>query len=153
MTTGFRNLTLYKKAFALAMDTYHVSKKFPNDELYSLTTQIRKSSRSVCSNIGEGYRKRLYEAHFISKISDSDMENTETQVWLNFALSCEYISKKSFDDFNNRSEEIARLISHIPDKSGLKGINSPVFRLPTVDCRLNNTKYIEIEHNYARNTV
>ena len=74
MATGFRNLTVYKKAFALAMDIYHVSKKFPKDELYSLTTQIRKSSRSVCSNIGEGYRKRLYEAHFVSKISDSDIE-------------------------------------------------------------------------------
>ncbi|MCK4699308.1 MAG: four helix bundle protein [Bacteroidales bacterium] len=62
------------------MDIYHFSKKFPKDELYSLTNQIRRSSRSVCSNIGEGYRKRLYEAHFVRKISDSDMENTETQV-------------------------------------------------------------------------
>ncbi|MQY80340.1 MAG: four helix bundle protein [Bacteroidetes bacterium] len=73
------------------MDIYHVSKKFPKDELYSLFIQIRKSSRSVCSNIGKGYRKRLYEAHFVSKISDSDMENTENQVWLDFALTCEYI--------------------------------------------------------------
>ena len=93
MATGFRNLTVYKKAFDLAMDIYHVSKKFPKDELYSLTTQIRKSSRSVCSNIGEGYRKRLYEAYFVSKISDSDMENSETQVWLDFALACEYTPK------------------------------------------------------------
>ena len=62
------------------MDIYHANKKFPEDELYSLTSQIRKSSRSVCSNIGAGYRKHLYEAHFVSKISDSDMENTETQV-------------------------------------------------------------------------
>ena len=116
MATGFRNLTVYKKAFALAMDIYNLSKRFPKDELYSLTTQIRKSSRSVCSNIGEGYRKRLYEAHFVSKISDSDMENTETQVWLDFALSCEYISKKSFDDFNNQSEEIGRLLNHMIQK-------------------------------------
>lgn len=113
MATGFRNLTVYKKAFAHAMDIYHVSKKFPKEELYSLTTQIRKSSRSVCSNIGEGYRKRLYEAHFVSKISDSDMENTETQVWLDFALACEYISKEIFDDFNKRSEEIGRLLNHM----------------------------------------
>ena len=136
MATGFRNLTVYKKAFALAMDIYHLSKKFPNDELYSLTNQIRRSSRSVCSNIGEGYRKRLYEAHFVSKISDSDMENTETQVWLDFALACEYIPKEIFDDYNNRSKEIGRLLNHIPDKSGLKGINSPVFKLPTADCGL-----------------
>jgi len=127
MATGFRNLTVYKKAFALAMDIYHLSKKFPKDELYSLTNQIRRSSRSVCSNIGEGYRKRQYEAHFVSKISDSDMENTETQVWLDFALACEYIPKEIFDDYNNRSKEIGRLLNHIPDKSGLKGINSPIF--------------------------
>ena len=127
MTTGFRNLTVYKKAFALAMDIYHLSKKFPKDELYSLTNQIRRSSRSVCSNIGEGYRKRQYEAHFVSKISDSDMENTETQVWLDFVLACEYIPKEIFDDYNNRSKEIGRLLNHIPDKSGLKGINSPIF--------------------------
>ena len=127
MTTGFRNLTVYKKAFALAMDIYHLSKKFPKDELYSLTNQIRRSSRSVCSNIGEGYRKRQYEAHFVSKISDSDMEITETQVWLDFALACEYIPKEIFDDYNNRSKEIGRILNHIPDKSGLKGINSPIF--------------------------
>ena len=71
MATGFRNLTVYKKAFDLAIDIYQVSKKFPKDELYSLTIQIRKSSRYVCSNIDEGYRKRLYEYHFVSKISDS----------------------------------------------------------------------------------
>ena len=93
MATGFRNLTVYKKAFALAMDNYHVSKKFPKDELYSLTTQIRKSSRSVCSNIGEGYRKRLYEAHFVSKISDCETEAAETQVWLEFATKCEYLER------------------------------------------------------------
>ena len=113
MATGFRNLAVYKKAFSLAMDIYHVSKKFPKDELYSLTSQIRRSSRSVCSNIGEGYRKRQYEAHFVSKMSDSDMENTETQVWLDFAFACEHITKEIFDDFNERSEEIGRLLNHM----------------------------------------
>ncbi len=78
-----------------------------------MTTQIRKSSRSVCSNIGEGYPKRLYEAHFVSKISDSDMENTEIQVWLDFALACEYIPKEIFNNFNKRSEEIGRLLNHM----------------------------------------
>ena len=118
MATGFRNLTVYKKAFTLAMEIYHVSKKFPKYELYSLTTQIKKSSRSVCSNIGEGYRKRQYPAHFVSKISDSDMENTETQVWLDFALDCEYIRKEMFDDFNKRSEEIGRLLNHMIQNPG-----------------------------------
>jgi len=78
-----------------------------------LTTQIKKSSRSVCSNIGEGYRKSLYEAHFVSKISDSDIENTETQVWLDFALACEYIPKEIFNDFNKQYEEIGRLRNHM----------------------------------------
>ena len=113
MATGFRNLAVYKKAFSLAMDIYNVSKKFPKDGLYSLTSQIRRSSRSVCSNIGEGYHKRLYESHFVSKISDSDMENTETQVRLDFALACEYITKDIFNDYNERSEEIGRLLNHM----------------------------------------
>ena len=113
MPTGFRNLIVYKKAFDLAMDIFNVSKSYPKEEIYALTSQIRRSSRSVCSNIGEGYRKRQYEAHFVSKISDSDMENTETQVWLDFSLSCNYISKEVFDDFNNSSEEIGRLLNHM----------------------------------------
>ena len=112
-------MTVYKKAFTLAMDIYHVSRRFPKDEPYSLTSQIRRSTRSVCSNIGEVYRKRQYEAHFASKVSDSDMENTETQVWLDFAPTCEYIPKEIFNDFNERSDEIGRLPNHKiqnPDK-------------------------------------
>jgi four helix bundle protein len=113
MATGFRSLIVYKKAFDLAMDIFNISKSFPKDENYALTSQIRRSSRSVCSNIGEGYRKRMYEAHFVSKVSDSDMENTETQVWLDFSLSCNYISKEVFEDLNNRSEEIGKLLNHM----------------------------------------
>ncbi len=64
------------------MEIFEITKSFPKEEVYSLASQIRRSSRSVCSNLGEGYRKRRYEAHFISKISDADMENSETQVWL-----------------------------------------------------------------------
>jgi len=119
MATGFKNLIVYQKAFCLAMDIYNISKQFPKDEIFSLTSQIRRSSRSVCSNIGEGYRKRLYEAHFISKISDADMENSETQVWLDFANNCSYISDEIFQDLNNRSQEIGRLFNnmiHNPDK-------------------------------------
>jgi len=119
MATGFRNLTAYKKAFALAMVIFKKSKDFPKEEQYSLTSQIRRSFRSVCSCIGEGYRKRLYPAHFVSKITDADMENTETQVWFDFALECDYITKTDYDDYNNRSEEIGRLLNHMienPDK-------------------------------------
>ena len=90
----FKRLLVYKKAFILSMEIYHLTKSFPNEELYSLTNQIRKSSRSVCSNIAEGYRKRQYQAHFVSKISDADMENSETQVWIDFAFQCKYINEQ-----------------------------------------------------------
>jgi len=119
MATGFRNLTVCKKAFSLAMDIFKASKKFPKEEQYGLTSQIRNCSRSVCASIGEGYRKRRYPAHFVSKMSDADMENSEIQVWLDFALACEYFSKEVYDDFITRSEEVGRLLNHTvenPDK-------------------------------------
>ncbi|WP_347273339.1 four helix bundle protein [Candidatus Kuenenia sp.] len=119
MATGFRNLTAYKKSFDLAMDIFKSSKTFHMEEKYGLISQIRNCSRSVCACIGEGYRKRKYPAHFVSKMTDADMENTETQVWLDFALACEYISKNVYVDFISRSEEIGRLLNHMienPDK-------------------------------------
>lgn len=73
----FKELIVYKKAFSLSMEVYEVSKSFPKEEKYSLTDQIRRSSRSVCANIAEAYRKRLYVKHFISKLTDSDAENSE----------------------------------------------------------------------------
>lgn len=73
---------VYKLGFELAMKVFEVSKRFPKEEIYSLTDQVRRSSRSVCSCLAEAHRKRLYPAHFVSKISDSDMENAETQTWL-----------------------------------------------------------------------
>ena len=113
MAQSFKDLVVYQKSFSLAMEIFHISKNFPKEEIYSLTGQIRRSSRSVCSNLAEGYRKRRYEAHFISKISDADMENSETQVWLNFALACEYISQEINDDLTNKSEEIGRMLNHM----------------------------------------
>ena len=108
---GFRDLIVYKKAFALAMEIFEISKSFPKEETYSLTDQVRRSSRSVCSSISEGYRKRIYQAHFVSKISDSDMENSETQVWLEFALKCKYIDQHQSDDLLNKSQEIGKLLN------------------------------------------
>jgi four helix bundle protein len=113
VTQSFKSLIVYKKAFRLAMAIYRITKGFPKEETYSLIGQIRRSSRSVCSNIAEGYRKRLYEAHFISKTSDADMENSETQVWLDFALACEYISHEIHDDLTKKSEEIGRMLNHM----------------------------------------
>jgi four helix bundle protein len=113
MSTGFRSLIVYKKAFSLAMEIFMLSKKFPKQEQFGIISQIRDSSRSVCSNIGEGYRKRRYGAHFASKISDSVMENSEVQVWLDFALAYNYISQDQFNNLNDKSEEVGRLLNHM----------------------------------------
>ena len=109
----FRDLTVYKKAFSLMMDIFETSKSFPKEEQYSLTSQIRRSSRSVCSSIAEAYRKRKYEAHFISKTTDADMENTETQVWLDVSLASKYISDNVYKDYISKSEEVGKLLNHM----------------------------------------
>ena len=113
MNISFRDLTVYKKAFELAMKIFKISKTFPKEETYSLTDQIRRSSRSVCTSIAEAYRKRKYEAYFISKSSDADMENSETQVWLDFSLSCKYIDRETYNDYLIRSEEIGKMLNHM----------------------------------------
>jgi four helix bundle protein len=110
---NFRELTVYKKAFSLSMELFQLTKHFPAEEKFGLISQVRRSSRSVCSSIGEGYRKRQYPAHFISKASDSDMENSETQVWLDFALACEYINKEKYQLLFAQSEEIGKLLNHM----------------------------------------
>lgn len=109
----FRDLKVYQKAFKLAMDIFHLTKSFPEEEKYGLTSQIRRSSRSVCSSIGEAYRKRKYPAHFISKVTDSDMENSETQVWLDFSFSCKYINKQIYLEYKLRSEEVGKMLNHM----------------------------------------
>ncbi|MFC3417220.1 four helix bundle protein [Algoriphagus hitonicola] len=121
----YRDLIAYQKAFKLAMRIFEISKNFPKEEIYSLTDQIRRSSRSVCSCIGDSYRKRRYPAHFISKLSDSDMENTETQVWLNFALACKYIDASTFSELDQEVVEIGKLLNYMmenPEKFGSKRI-------------------------------
>jgi len=86
------DLDVYQRAFAAAMKIFHLSKGFPTEERYSLTDQIRRSSRSVCGNLAEGWRKRRYPASFVSKLSDSEGEVGETQSWLQFAVECAYIT-------------------------------------------------------------
>jgi four helix bundle protein len=86
-------LEVYKKAQAAAMEIYNVSKKFPKEEMYSLTDQMRRSSRSVCANLAEAWRKRRYEAAFIAKLSDAESEAAETQVWIEFAVKCNYTDR------------------------------------------------------------
>ncbi|WP_118974373.1 four helix bundle protein [Taibaiella koreensis] len=115
---SFKELIVYKKAFDLAMSIFAITKGFPVDEKYGLTSQIRRSSRSVCSNIAEGYRKRLYPAHFVAKASDADMENAETSVWLDFALGCGYIDEHCHREFISANEEIGRLLAHMVNNPG-----------------------------------
>lgn len=110
---SYRNLLAYQKAFSLAMKIFQVTKRFPKEEMFGLTNQIRRSSRSVCSNLAEGYRKRKYEAHFISKLTDADMENSETEVWLHFSLACEYITQEEYNDLYAEAEEIGRLLAYM----------------------------------------
>lgn len=109
----FRDLTVYKKAFDLAMEIFQVSKKFPAEEKYALTDQVRRSSRSVCSSIEEAYRKGQYPAHFVSKSSDADMENTETRVWLDFALACKYLNNDLWKVFDEKAIEVGKLLNHM----------------------------------------
>ena len=104
---------VYQLAFMLAMKVFDVSKKFPKEETYALTDQVRRSSRSVCSCLAEAHRKRLYAAYFVSKISDADMENAETQTWLEFALACKYITNEQHTELLNLSEEVGKLLHHM----------------------------------------
>ena len=108
---SYKTLLAYQKAFALAMKVFTITKRFPKEELFGLTGQIRRSSRSVCSNMAEGYRKRKYEAHFVNKLTEADAENSETEVWLDFSLACEYITQAEYDELYAATEEVGRLLS------------------------------------------
>ncbi len=123
----FQDLLAYQKSFALAMKIYNISKLFPKEETYSLTDQIRRSSRSVSANIAEAYRKRDYPKHFHSKLTDADAENSETQVWLEFSYNCEYITQVIFYELIQDSNEVGKLINYMiqnPQKFGVNSNNS-----------------------------
>jgi four helix bundle protein len=105
-----RDLHVYQKAFATAMDLFERSKGFPKEETYSLTDQMRRSSRSVCANLAEAWRKRRYQAAFISKLSDAECEAAETQVWIEFAVKCGYLNPGDAESFFRVYDEILRTI-------------------------------------------
>jgi four helix bundle protein len=117
----YKDLLLYKKSFALAMEIYVVTKQFPKEETYSLTDQIRRSSRSSKICAIEAYRKRIYPNHFVSKLTDVDMENSETQGWLEFSKACDYISKEVYDKLYALSDEIGRIVQYMIDNPGKFG--------------------------------
>ncbi len=103
-------LIVYKKAFESAMEIFEVTKNFPKDETYSLIDQIRRSSRSVCANIAESWRKRRYEAAFISKLSDSEAEAAETQTWIEFSVRCGYLTSNDGRTLIKNYDEIISMI-------------------------------------------
>jgi four helix bundle protein len=111
MLHGHRDLKVFQLAYQLAMEIFRLTRSFPKEELYSLTDQIRRSSRSVAANIGEGFRKRRYPNMLISKLTDCDAEATETQIWIDFALDCGYLSKENHERLTAGYEEVGRMLS------------------------------------------
>ena len=107
---GHKDLKVFQMAYRLAIEIFHLSKNFPSEERYSLTDQIRRSSRSIAVNIAEGYRKRQYPKAFVNKLSDSDGEATETQVWLEFSKDCGYLSIENYQKLTKEYEEVGRML-------------------------------------------
>jgi four helix bundle protein len=112
-----KDLKVYQSAYGLAMQIFAITKAFPDEEKYALTSQIRRSSRSVCLNLREAWAKRRYEAHFLSKLSDCDGENSETDTSLNFARDCGYVSSHVHDKLTAECEEIGRMLGAMMKKS------------------------------------
>ena len=114
---NYADLIAYKKAFTLAMKIFEISKLFPSEEKHALTDQIRRSSRSVCANLAESYRRRKYKNYFISKLNDVQCENTETQVWLDFAFRCTYISPSEYQELTAENNEVGKLTWYMINNS------------------------------------
>jgi four helix bundle protein len=115
-STSHRDLHVYQRAFETAMRIFDISKRFPKEEMYSLIDQVRRSSRSVCANLSEAWRKRRYEAAFISKLSDAETEAGETQVWLEFAVECKYVAaedaRELYAAYNGIISTLVGMINH-----------------------------------------
>ena len=105
-----KDMVVYQKAYGLAMKVFEISKKFPPEERYALTSQIRRSSRSVCLNLREAWAKRRYEAHFVSKLTDCDGENNETDSSLDFAKDCGYITDFVHEELVTLNREVGKML-------------------------------------------
>lgn len=108
--SGYKDLIVYQKAFELAMRVFHITKKFPKEEMYSLTDQIRRSSRSIGSNIAESWPKRRYEKAFVSKLTDSQSEGCETIHWLDVSLESKYITDSEHQSLFNHTIEVQKML-------------------------------------------
>ena len=111
MIQSYKDLKVYQMSYLLAMDLFWITKKFPREELYSLTDQIRRASRSVSANIVEGWAKRYFENIFKKHLLDSIGSCEETKIWLDFALNCEYLTKDQHQKSMNRCEEISKMLN------------------------------------------
>ena len=116
---SFRDLLAYQKARELAVDVFTASKRFPKEEMYALTDQIRRSSRSIGAQIAEAWAKRRYEKHFVSKLTDADGEQQETQHWLETAVDCNYLSQEEAQQLVNKCARVGRLLGGMMAKSHL----------------------------------
>jgi four helix bundle protein len=105
-----KDLRVYKRAYALSMEIFELSRAWPAEERYSLTDQIRRASRSVCANIREAWAKRRYEAHFISKLTDADGENGETDTWLDYALDCKYLTAEDHSRLTEENRAVGSML-------------------------------------------
>ena len=112
-----RDLEVYKLAFEAAMEIFQITKDFPQEEKYSLIDQIRKSSRSVCSNLAEAWRKRRYIAVFKNKLTDAMQEASETQTWLDFCFACNYIAETTFKGLDEKYEHILAMLNNMEMKA------------------------------------
>ena len=113
-----KDLAAYQKAYELAMKVFELSKKFPSEEKYAITSQIRRSSRSVCLNLREAWAKRRYEAHFVSKLTDCDGENSETNSSLDFAKDCGYITPEQHAELTTLGQEIGKMLGSVINNPG-----------------------------------
>src|SRR5438045_807736 len=113
-----KDLDVYKKAYELAMRIFELSKRFPPEERFALTGQVRRSSRSVCLNLREAWTKRRYEAHFVSKLTDCDGENSETDSSLDFALDCAYLAPADHDELAGMNRQVGRMLGSMINRPG-----------------------------------
>jgi four helix bundle protein len=113
-----KDLKVYKAAYELAMEIFEISKQWPVEERYSLIDQIRRASRSVCSNLREAWAKRRYEAHFINKLTDSDAENSETDTWLDFSKNCGYLNEEDHKRLTAQCSDIGKMLGSMLKNPG-----------------------------------
>jgi four helix bundle protein len=111
-----RDLKVFQLSFEAGLEVFKMTKSFPNEEKYSLTDQIRRSSRSISGNIAEAFRKRKYPKSFIAKLSDSEGEAAETQVWLDYAFECKYVDKQLYEKLNDKYDHIIAMLVKMANK-------------------------------------